>query len=521
VYFRAAGQGPVLVLLHQSPQNSRAMLPWIERLASQFCVIAPDTPGFGFSDPLAHSNPEIPDFAAALAQFLGAIGVEKCVMFGVHTGAVTAMRLALDFPGKVAGLVLDGYARFDKTEREALLNGYLPPFEPTWDGLHLPWAWARMREQHFFFPWFDPSLGARMNYGVPGVSHVHGNVMDLLDAGDHYRAGYRAPFMYDDATAAARLTVPARILNRVEDVLISHLDRLPALPAHVKAERVEGGVAALIAKADAAFADMAGGATRMDSGQIIRAGGERRVKGSAMPHVAWRHRSGGGAKTRVIIGDLARPASFPVDCDAWRETVVVELPMHGASIGWEASMLSADSIVRRVADSLNDLHTPFHIFGQGAGAGLAALLARALGDRAASLTLDDPLLLNEAERNQYLDLLPDPTLQVGGGHLLAAWQWARHRYLFWPWLPQTGAAARKVASPAPRRVHGDVVEALRCGVLLKPLAQALLSIDAAAVLAALTIPIRVQAQAGEHARLAARAGLPHAGARDGLEHWKR
>ena len=195
--------------------------------------------------------------------------------------------------------------------------------------------------------------------------------------------------------------------------------------------------------------------------------------------------------------------------------------MHGASTGWVASLLSADSIVRRIVDSLNDVDAPLHIVGQGAGAGLAALLARALGDRAASVALDDPLLLTDGERIQYLDLLPDPTLQVGGGHFLAAWQWARHRYLFWPWLPQTGAAARNVASPAPRRVHGDVAEALRCGALLKPLAQALLSIDTSAALAALTIPIRVQAQSGECARLAARADLPHKGASDGLEHWSR
>lgn len=240
-----------------------------------------------------------------------------------------------------------------------------------------------------------------------------------------------------------------------------------------------------------------------------------------MPHLALRHRSGRGANTRVIIGDLARPAVLPVDCDAWRETIVMELPLHGASIGWEASMLSADSIVRRIVDCLNDVDAPLHLFGQGAGAGVAALLAEALCNRTVSLTLDDPVLLNDAERNQYLDLLPDPSLQVGGGHLLAAWQWARHRYLFWPWLPQTGAAARKVAAPAPRRVHGDVVEALRCGAMLKPLAQSLLSIDTAAALAALTIPIRLQAQSGEPARLAARGGLPHTGAREGLEHWSR
>ena len=67
VFIRAAGQGPTLLLLHQSPQNSRALIPWIERLSADYAVFAPDTPGFGFSDPLPLLAPEIPDYAAALA----------------------------------------------------------------------------------------------------------------------------------------------------------------------------------------------------------------------------------------------------------------------------------------------------------------------------------------------------------------------------------------------------------------------------------------------------------------------
>ena len=51
VFLRAAGQGPTLLLLHQSPQNSRALIPWIERLSANYAVFAPDTPGFGYSDP--------------------------------------------------------------------------------------------------------------------------------------------------------------------------------------------------------------------------------------------------------------------------------------------------------------------------------------------------------------------------------------------------------------------------------------------------------------------------------------
>ena len=70
VLVRYAGRGPAILLLHQSPQNSRALIPWIERLAQSYAVLAPDTPGFGFSDPPPLAQPTIPDYAAALNALL-------------------------------------------------------------------------------------------------------------------------------------------------------------------------------------------------------------------------------------------------------------------------------------------------------------------------------------------------------------------------------------------------------------------------------------------------------------------
>jgi pimeloyl-ACP methyl ester carboxylesterase len=122
VLVRHAGSGPALVLLHQSPQTSRSLIPWIERLSKHYAVIAPDTPGFGFSDPLALSQPTIPDYAAALNLLMEKLGIGRALIFGVHTGAVTALRFSLDYPGRVAGLVCDGYARFNTDERQKLLN---------------------------------------------------------------------------------------------------------------------------------------------------------------------------------------------------------------------------------------------------------------------------------------------------------------------------------------------------------------------------------------------------------------
>lgn len=513
VFVRAAGSGPPLLLLHQSPQNSRAMLPWIERLAVRYAVFAPDTPGFGFSDPLPLASPEIPDYAAAFARLFDSLGFDKAVVFGVHTGAVTALRFALDHPEKVAGLVCDGYARFNADEREALVAGYLPPFEPSWDGLHLAWAWARMREQHFYFPWHASDRLARLNYPVPSTPKLHSDVMDILDAGDGYRVGYRAPFSYGDDTAAARLSVSARLIYRHEDVLASHIDRLPPLPPNVTVQACP--MSDLVARCDAAFAELAAPLATIDAVSVLDAAarGPSRIVRCGAAQLVVRSRRGRGARSRWVIGDFARAATMPMDTDAFACTTLIALPGHSVCIGWDGASVNVDQLAAAmatvVADDVIDVHA------SGASAGLAARVAGILGTRCARLVLDSPLCLTATERDTFVHRLPDPTPVDGGGHLLAAWQWARHRYLFCPWKPQDGAAAMTVAEPAPRRVHADVVELLRCGALAKPLAASLL--DATATAAAPRCEIALSAEGDEAARLAARWGLPA----NGSHQWKR
>ena len=70
VHYRRAGRGPAVVLLHQSPTSSREHTRLIERLMSEFTVIAPDTPGNGLSDPLLGEQPLAEDYAHALAETL-------------------------------------------------------------------------------------------------------------------------------------------------------------------------------------------------------------------------------------------------------------------------------------------------------------------------------------------------------------------------------------------------------------------------------------------------------------------
>lgn len=500
VFMRYAGSGPALLLLHQSPQSSRALLPWIERLADQYAVFAPDTPGFGYSDPLPLAEPEIPDFAAGLDKLLAALGVEKTLVYGVHTGAVTALRLALDFPHRVAGLLCDGYARFNREEREDLLASYLPPFEPAWDGGHLTSLFQRMREQNFFFPWHDYRKSARLAYPLPAVAAVHANVMDVLDAGDGYRAGYRAPFLYDDATAAARLKVSAQIFYRAEDVLAPHKDRLPGLPAHVKVDLVNDGPPELVARADAFFSTHGERSSLCDAAKSVGKAVSR-TRSIAAKGIALRVVDGAGLGTHVEMGDIGHPAQMPVTRDMSARAIVIDLPGHGASRDWPAERCGVDDVASAIYDAVKPLLVGgCHIVSHGGCSAFAASLAVKLGLACKQLTLHSPIACDVAQRDAFLASLPALKPTAEGGYLLAAWNWARTNAMFSPWEKTRlfGNEVRKplnVTAPAARRVHAQVVEMLRAGPCFAALWKSALDADLQAVLKDVKVPVEIVAAA--------------------------
>ncbi len=109
MHYRTAGSGPPVVLVHGSPSSSRTYIDLIGRLSDQFTVIALDTAGHGNSTPLMPGGqPEITDFARVLAETVEALGLERSVVFGSHTGAKITLQYAVDHPDRVSLLVMDG-----------------------------------------------------------------------------------------------------------------------------------------------------------------------------------------------------------------------------------------------------------------------------------------------------------------------------------------------------------------------------------------------------------------------------
>ena len=96
VHYRVAGDGPAVVMLHDSPRSSRLHMQTMQHLANSFRVFALDTPGYGNSAPLEGDHFEIADFAQALDEVIIALGLAGAPLYATHTSAKIALHYAAE-----------------------------------------------------------------------------------------------------------------------------------------------------------------------------------------------------------------------------------------------------------------------------------------------------------------------------------------------------------------------------------------------------------------------------------------
>ncbi len=493
IHFRYAGSGPALVMLHQSPQNSRMWLDQIERLADRYLVIAPDLPGFGWSDPLPIEQPTIVDLAGALNGCLDLLGIEQCAVFGMHTGAIVAVHMGLERPDRIARVLVDGYAIFNGQERALLGERYLPPFQPDWSGQHLRWLWARMREQSFFFPWYEQTADCALRFPAPDLEKTQAAVLDILEVGDQYRLGYRAAINCSDRSRVADLAMPALLYYREDDVLITHRQRLPALPDHINAPALPDREA-LWAEIDAELARWNGPVQTIKippSGP----GWQRMVMATEAGELAcWMHQPLAQPKCcRLVVHGLGQAPMPRVTPEENTLVLQPDLPGHGASAEWPAHRLSKQHLLDALINLVDQLATqlPLVIESHAASSSLAVSLAEQLAGRVSQLVLVKPWLIDRDQRDWLLAHLPDMTPRPAGGHLLEAWQWERERHLFTPWQAATAENRRPGDAPAVDQVHANAVILIGLGRAFKPLLADCLAPDSRDQLKAFNVPVEI------------------------------
>ena len=109
VFYRAAGDpsAPVLLLLHGFPTSSFMFRELIPRLADQYRVIAPDLPGFGFTEvPEKRKYPySFEALARTLGAFTDALGLTRYAIYVFDYGAPTGFRLAMGHPERITAII--------------------------------------------------------------------------------------------------------------------------------------------------------------------------------------------------------------------------------------------------------------------------------------------------------------------------------------------------------------------------------------------------------------------------------
>jgi pimeloyl-ACP methyl ester carboxylesterase len=153
IFYREAGSktAPTVLLLHGFPTSSHLFRNLIPALADRYHVVAPDLPGFGFSD-----APDRKQFgytfdrlAKVIDRFTEKIGLERYAIYIFDYGAPVGLRLALAHPERITAIIsqngnayteglsegwnpIQKYWKEPTAENRAALREFLKPESTKW-----------------------------------------------------------------------------------------------------------------------------------------------------------------------------------------------------------------------------------------------------------------------------------------------------------------------------------------------------------------------------------------------------
>jgi pimeloyl-ACP methyl ester carboxylesterase len=109
MFYREAGprDAPVVLLLHGFPTSSFQYRELIPRLADRYRVIAPDLPGFGFTEVPngLHYKHTFDALAQSISVFTDALSLKRYALYVFDYGAPTGFRLAMAWPERITAIV--------------------------------------------------------------------------------------------------------------------------------------------------------------------------------------------------------------------------------------------------------------------------------------------------------------------------------------------------------------------------------------------------------------------------------
>jgi pimeloyl-ACP methyl ester carboxylesterase len=116
VFYREAGPAgaPVLLLLHGFPSGSHQYRRLIDALGVRYRVIAPDYPGFGFTEAPDSYVYSFDALAGTIDGLLDTLDVRRYALFMFDFGGPVGMRLAIRHPDRITGIVVQNANAYEE-----------------------------------------------------------------------------------------------------------------------------------------------------------------------------------------------------------------------------------------------------------------------------------------------------------------------------------------------------------------------------------------------------------------------
>ncbi len=215
-----AASGTPIVLLHGASCNLEDMrLALGERLAARHRVILVDRAGLGWSERKGRRASSPAYQAAMLRDVLDRLGIERAVVVGHSWGGALAASFALDYPQRVAGLVL--------------LAPPLYPFPRSMTWLYalfatpvFGWIYARTLALPLGLPFIGVGLGSAFLPQLPPAHYIKCTAALLLLRPSTFLANARdvadlRAFQAKEASRYATLATPTVIITGDCDMVVA------------------------------------------------------------------------------------------------------------------------------------------------------------------------------------------------------------------------------------------------------------------------------------------------------------
>jgi pimeloyl-ACP methyl ester carboxylesterase len=158
LFYREAGRpdAPGLLLLHGQPGSSYSFRRVISPVSEVARVIAPDLPGFGFTEAPGNYEYTFEAMARTIDALTREIGLDRFFLYVHDFGAPVAYYLALAHPDRVLGLIIQNG------------NAHEEGLGPTWDASKAYWAHPTPENRARLPEWLNFE-GVRHTYvgGIP------------------------------------------------------------------------------------------------------------------------------------------------------------------------------------------------------------------------------------------------------------------------------------------------------------------------------------------------------------------